>query len=1055
LKQEKLLPTALVAVALSVVINGIFFVVLGYFKLGNLLHYFPRYVILGMNAGFGVFLVLTAFEISTTLPFSLANAKVLTNDMIMQLMMAVFLELILRLIAFSGVNEILNSALMLLIPVFFYVGVFLLDVPLSVARQKLWLFEEAGSGGEGHWWRTWDAFDLVHVDLPALCLQLPTIGLLALFTMILVPVRIPSLALITNEEVVFDRELIAQGVGNILAGLLGCPHNYLSYSNSIFFHVLHGKGQGSRLVLSLLTLLLFFQGAQLLNFVPRMIASLIMIHLGVDLLIASLLENSRTLTFLEFCCLLFVAVIVSIFGFVVGMSTGILLACVTFVISSSREQNIRSIFAGHEARSDTQWTVKQAQKLSKAIDQHTVQVYVIELQGHLFFGNVQRVLGELTQLIDPLAASPQQNEQIRRKYSVLRSRGLTIDSQLDEETSFFSLSLSASAAGAGASRSFEAHYFQAEHTTERHPHGCHDDDEEAAPNVTRLVNVVLDCTFLAGADINAISGLYKFKQRYENMHLHHLGHGHSSPANSNGPQYGPRASQSHPHPPSHHHHRDHHLLAQQHRIPPQYQIVFAGLLPSLAHTFELIDRTEKAKQRLKEQRQRETTSPRIHAESSSTSSFSDFPPPPPPPPLPARAHSNPPNETSPLLPPLSKTAGSRGLTIQPPPLSGLSGEDQYGQPLHLLGLPSSFFPDVNSALHAIEEELLRVVPESPTFSSPDAFYREMLREIQLGEEFDEEEDEEEEGDGDELELFDVHQLHQWGEGVGEEDGLVDDFYSHLLRHEQQQRQQGQRLPRVSPREFFQRNYSSFPEAGASGDNTPSQHGGGGGGSSRKHQPSQQLALFSASSSQKLSGRGGTKSRSSSTSEGMGGQYSPILATTPSGGIASPSIKSIKFVHQKKKKLLGYFDQLGSHLWEPYERSYLEELATKLLYFPVAVYQKDQTIWEKGSEATQLGLLIEGKICSQLANGTSFQTMIPPGLVGLSAIVKEKTHSRTLVASVSQTKIILIPQAFLRDLEQKHRHVYSVLSAMAPRSLYFRQKSDFSLFHAGSISNLKA
>ena len=106
----------------------------------------------------------------------------------------------------------------------------------------------------------------------AVALQWSTIFSLAFFTLILVPIRIPSLSMITDDDVNFDQELKAQGVAKILSGLMGAVHNYLSYSNSVFFFYVGGRGKGSQLAISAFTLLLFFIGPQIINYVPRHIA---------------------------------------------------------------------------------------------------------------------------------------------------------------------------------------------------------------------------------------------------------------------------------------------------------------------------------------------------------------------------------------------------------------------------------------------------------------------------------------------------------------------------------------------------------------------------------------------------------------------------------------------------------------------------------------------------------------------------------------------------------------------------------------------------------------
>lgn len=123
--------------------------------------------------------------------------------------------------------------------------------------------------------------------------QWPTIFSLGFFTLILVPIRIPSLSIITGDDVDFDDELKAQGVANILSACVGAVHNYLSYSNSIFYYMVGGKGKTSQMAVTLLTLVLFFVGPQIINYIPRLIAGVIMLHLGVDLIIGTLLTSRK------------------------------------------------------------------------------------------------------------------------------------------------------------------------------------------------------------------------------------------------------------------------------------------------------------------------------------------------------------------------------------------------------------------------------------------------------------------------------------------------------------------------------------------------------------------------------------------------------------------------------------------------------------------------------------------------------------------------------------------------------------------------------------------
>jgi MFS superfamily sulfate permease-like transporter len=78
---EKVLPTVLVAMCVSVLLNGILFLLVGLLKMGNVLHFFPRYVILGMIFGLGVFMFNTGYETATGEPMSLHSVTNANVDM--------------------------------------------------------------------------------------------------------------------------------------------------------------------------------------------------------------------------------------------------------------------------------------------------------------------------------------------------------------------------------------------------------------------------------------------------------------------------------------------------------------------------------------------------------------------------------------------------------------------------------------------------------------------------------------------------------------------------------------------------------------------------------------------------------------------------------------------------------------------------------------------------------------------------------------------------------------------------------------------------------------
>jgi SulP family sulfate permease len=199
---EQMMPTVLFTVCISTVINGILFFIVGYFHLGSILHFFPRHVILGMTAGFGVFLLSTAIESSTGIvmadhvtPFSFLNA--LSPSRSCQLGIVVVFELVLRLVEHLKFNEVVVPCLMFLLPVIFYLVLAMTTTSFQQARTNDWMFPLTPTA---NWWDTWKLFDFSSISWTAVVGQWTTIASLAFFTLILVPIRIPSLSIVSGAK---------------------------------------------------------------------------------------------------------------------------------------------------------------------------------------------------------------------------------------------------------------------------------------------------------------------------------------------------------------------------------------------------------------------------------------------------------------------------------------------------------------------------------------------------------------------------------------------------------------------------------------------------------------------------------------------------------------------------------------------------------------------------------------------------------------------------------------------------------------------------------------
>lgn len=461
----EMMPTVVVTVCVSTILNGLLFYVVGYFRLGNILHFFPRHVIMGMTAGFGIFLLQCGIESATGVIMANQTFSTLIEALAparrkWQLLVVFLFEILLRIVEYLKFNELVVPCLMFMLPIAFYIILPFTGSTTNEVREAGWLFPETASV---QWWETWSLFKFGLVEWPVVLEQWMTMASLAVFTLILVPIRIPSLSIITGDEVNFDEEFKAQGLANIVAGMVGAVHNYLSYSNSVFYFVVGGKGKFSQGMVAALTMLLFFVGPRIICFVPRCIAGVIMLHLGVDLVLGSLVTSRSILDSLEYTSVLVIAAVVSFMGFVPGVITGVASACATYIIQSSQQSSIRSIFSGQTARSNTSWSSHQRDRLFKGLSEGS-SIFVIQLQGHLFFGNVQHVVENIESALKVNLSNP------------------TVDHNTGK----------AATAALNSPRKVPLH---------------------SAGQHVQIRYLVLDCSFVTGADVNAVAGLLKLKSK--------------------------------------------------------------------------------------------------------------------------------------------------------------------------------------------------------------------------------------------------------------------------------------------------------------------------------------------------------------------------------------------------------------------------------------------------------------------------------------------------------------------------------------------------------------
>jgi len=82
--------------------------------------------------------------------------------------------------------------------------------------------------------------------------------------------------------------------------------------------------------------------------------------------------------------------------FVIGILVGVLLACVSFVLQTSRKSPIRATYSGTVARS----TVRRHPTQQRFLREVGAQIEIIKLAGYMFFGTIASVETRVRSLLD-------------------------------------------------------------------------------------------------------------------------------------------------------------------------------------------------------------------------------------------------------------------------------------------------------------------------------------------------------------------------------------------------------------------------------------------------------------------------------------------------------------------------------------------------------------------------------------------------------------------------------------------------------------------------------
>ena len=414
--------TLMVMFGLASIVVGLVFFILGKYHLGRIVYFFPTHVLIGCIGGIGVFIAKTGLEVTIADTFSITN---LWNGFSLVCPVLV-LEIILRVLEQYTKDKQGKPKYTLLSPIYFcmitpmfYLALRILSVPLSVADDMGYFFPPLDDDADitantsmwdsifqdGHLFDLWTVIDIPSVSWQAIWDSLPTLVALTLFSLIHVPINIPAFALSTHTEADMNNELIAHGYSNLLAGMFGGLQNYMAYTQSVLYDKSGGIGRPSGIAVALTTALLFVVGPTIASYIPRCMAGTLLVHVGLDLFLEGVWDSYGKFDWLEYSGIWLIVVVMTIWGMEAAMLAGVIAAVSTYAVQSVAYLSpIRGHMPATTLRSSSRNRPHPAKDILNSPINGRSRILVVQLQGHLFFGNMAHFTETMNQLLTPNAA---------------------------------------------------------------------------------------------------------------------------------------------------------------------------------------------------------------------------------------------------------------------------------------------------------------------------------------------------------------------------------------------------------------------------------------------------------------------------------------------------------------------------------------------------------------------------------------------------------------------------------------------------------------------------
>ncbi len=390
---KPLFVTVACALMIGSLATGICCLMIGRFRLTNLVRFIPYPVAAGFVSGIGGTVCLAAMSLMGADP-RWNTASALLDPAVLWTWLpgaAYGIALYVALKRWSNALILPTSAIAAIGA--YHLALVTLGVSGDEARATGLLLASTADGG------LWPALlpaDLALVEWGPLAGQIPNILTLMLIAFICVVMNVAGVELAVNQDLDWNREFSACGFASVVASFGGGTVATLIVPSSLRSKLLNATTRLTGMIAASVIGFALFLGDEILEFVPTALVGGILIFAGLGMLDEGLAKNRKLLPLAEFAIVLIIFAVILFFGLIEGVGAGMLATLVFFTVRLSRIDLIESEFTVRERRSNKARSIPDRAILLE----EGGRAYVYQLRGYIFFGSADPLISRLRKTVE-------------------------------------------------------------------------------------------------------------------------------------------------------------------------------------------------------------------------------------------------------------------------------------------------------------------------------------------------------------------------------------------------------------------------------------------------------------------------------------------------------------------------------------------------------------------------------------------------------------------------------------------------------------------------------